>query len=146
MSLRPAGTTGRMPMSSRYIEASIVPTGPAARCGRSRRRALGEPDTAALEADQHHAVETTVALDDLVCHAGHRPAHVVGAEHLLGRPSGRSAAVSVTCSSVRASRDPLHGRGEGSSGVVRRRYCPVMTDTHRSPCTHPTATRRAASS
>ena len=44
---------------------------------------LGQPHSAALQADQCDTVEPVVALDDLVRHAGHRPAHVVRPEDLL---------------------------------------------------------------
>ena len=49
---------------------------------------LRQPHSAALETDEDHAVETPVALDDLVRHADRRPPHVVAAEHLFGRPCG----------------------------------------------------------
>ncbi len=42
----------------------------------------GQPDAAGLETDDHHLVESVVALDDLVGHAPHGPTDVVGAHHL----------------------------------------------------------------
>ena len=41
----------------------------------------GDPHPAALQTDQHHAVETVVALDDLVGDAGGRPTDIVGRQH-----------------------------------------------------------------
>ena len=52
---------------------------------------------------------TGIALEDLVRHAGHRPPHVILAEH-QARRSRRSLRFVAHSSSVRASRDPLHGR------------------------------------
>ncbi len=49
---------------------------------------LGDPGPAALQADQHHAVEAVVALGDLVGDAGQRTAHVVGTEYLFARGPG----------------------------------------------------------
>ena len=84
ISLTDAGETGRSPMSSRYSETSIEPTGigvvDAGDLGAER---LGEPHAATLEADQSDAVEAAVALDDLVRHPGDGPAHVVRPEDLL---------------------------------------------------------------
>ena len=53
---------------------------------------LGHPHAAALEADENDALQTAVALDDLVGDAGERPANVVGAEHLLGGSGPRGLA------------------------------------------------------
>ena len=39
---------------------------------------LGQPHTTLLDADEDHAVEALIALDDLVGHPGDRPADVVG--------------------------------------------------------------------
>ena len=49
---------------------------------------LGDPGAAALQADEHDSIESVVALGDLVGDADDRPAHVVGAEHLLARRHG----------------------------------------------------------
>ena len=85
MSLRPRGTTGRSPMSSRNSEASIEPTGTA----RSMRAIsspsrCGQPDPAGAHAEQDEAVQAPVALEDLVRHAGRRPPDVVRGQDPLG--------------------------------------------------------------
>ena len=82
---------------------------------------LGEGHAAGLEPDQHHLVEPVVALEDLVRHPPHGPAHVVGVEHLgAGRktpPYGGVLRRSRSANrgpprvlSVRVSQDPLHGQ------------------------------------
>ena len=49
---------------------------------------VGNPRAPTLQADEHDTIEPMVALGDLVGDAGDRPAHVVGAEHLLTRGHG----------------------------------------------------------
>ena len=44
-------------------------------CLDGSREALGERDATRLDADEHEALEATVALDDLVREACERPAH-----------------------------------------------------------------------
>ena len=46
---------------------------------------FGDPRPAALQADQHDAVEAVIALGDLVSDSGQRSAHIVGAKDLLAR-------------------------------------------------------------
>ena len=110
----PAGTTGRSPMSSRYIETSMR----ADRDGRVDAgdldaEALGQPHAAALEAHEHDAVESAVAFEDLVGHPGQRPPHVVGVEHL--RPAlAPVAAVRRVTSSFRPGLTGPASRSDGS--------------------------------
>ena len=85
MSLRPAGTTGRRPMSSRYSEASIdADRHRALDAADLGRQPLGQPDPTRPDPEQHDAVEAAVALQDLVGHAGRRPPHVLSRQDPLG--------------------------------------------------------------
>ena len=77
---------------------------------RPRRSASQTPPRCRPE--QHQRIEaaiTGVAFEDLVRHPGHGPPHVILAEH-QARRSRRSLRFVADSSSVRASRDPLHGR------------------------------------
>ena len=84
---------------------------------------FGEPDAALLDPDERHAVETTIAFDDLVGHPGDGAAHVVGSEHQLGARLPLRAA-EVVSSHVSPPCEP-HGTRftvstEGSSNYCRR--------------------------
>ena len=82
-----------MPMSSRNIATSSEPTGGVVPSispqGVGQR--VGQADAAGLHADEHHAVEAVVALDDLVGHPPDGSPHVVGVHHLA--PGNENAPV-----------------------------------------------------
>ena len=94
-------------MSSRYSEASIEPTGTA-----RSMRPISEPSLSAshtpprLETDQSDDVEATIPLDDLVCHAGHGPAHIVRSENLLAVRHVLSCRVGLTGPTSRSGVEP----------------------------------------
>jgi hypothetical protein len=97
----------------------------------------GEGDATGLESDDDDIVETTISFDDFVGDTGDRPLDVLGSENLDPRnkdPTSRwgqpafSFGHSGSFSSVRASRDPLHGSQQDTTGppakwdeMVRRR-------------------------
>ena len=57
---------------------------------------FGQPHAATLQSDQSDAVKATVALDDLVRHAGDGPTHVVRPEDLLALTHLCSCRTSLT--------------------------------------------------
>ena len=89
MSVTSSGSTGRIPMSSRYSATSRVPTGtpgsPSSSSSISSRVAakrVCQLHAAGLQADDDQLVEPVVALEDLVRHAPQGTMDVVGVHDL----------------------------------------------------------------
>ena len=120
MSVRPAGTTGRSPMSSRYIETSMAPDRDRPfDAGDLGAEALGQPHTAALQTQQHDAVDGRPLRSRISCAMrviARRTSSGLSTS-LPGARAGPLRSRHADSSSVRASRDPLHGR----IGTVPRR-------------------------
>ena len=86
----------------------------------------GQPHAALLHADQDDAVDTVVALEDLVGHAGRRPPNVVGCEHPLG--ARRRLIQAAPPSGPHGTRFTVAGEGSSGSTVAAAPSCGGTVD------------------